>query len=124
MELNQYFKSIIDSDSQAVVICNLNHIIIYMNPAAAKIYAKHGGEKLVGKSLLDCHQKPSGEIIKDVAAWFAKSINNNYIYTYHNDKDNRDVYMIALRDENGNLIGYYEKHESRNPETMQFYHMK
>ena len=45
-------------------------------------------------------------------------------YTYHNDKDNRDVYMIALRDENGNLIKKKKKHESRNPETMQFYHMK
>ena len=29
--------------------------------------------------------------------------------------------MVALRDEDGKLIGYYEKHEYRNRETMKFY---
>ena len=29
--------------------------------------------------------------------------------------------MVALRDTDGTLIGYYEKHEFRNPETMQRY---
>ena len=33
---------------------------------------------------------------------------------------NKDVYMVALRDE-GELIGYYEKHEYRNAETMKPY---
>ena len=33
---------------------------------------------------------------------------------------NKDVYMVALRDE-GKLIGYYEKHEYRNVETMKQY---
>ena len=124
MELNQYFKSIIETDSQAVVICDINHTIIYMNPAANERYSKHGGSKLVGTSILDCHNEQSCEIIKKVIVWFSKSRNNNCVYTYHNDKDNRDVYMVALRDENGSLIGYYEKHESRNTETMQLYHMK
>lgn len=32
--------------------------------------------------------------------------------------------MIALRDENGALIGYYEKHEYRNRETEEFYKME
>lgn len=29
--------------------------------------------------------------------------------------------MIALRDETGELLGYYEKHEYRNPETCERY---
>ncbi len=29
--------------------------------------------------------------------------------------------MVALRDEAGNLIGYYEKHEYRNGETAETY---
>ena len=28
------------------------------------------------------------------------------------------MYRVALRDDNGNLIGYYKKHEYRNRETM------
>ena len=44
----------------------------------------------------------------------------NFVYTFHNEKLNKDVYMVALRDE-GKLIGYYEKHEYRNVETMKQY---
>ena len=44
------------------------------------------------------------------------------IYTSYNENENKDVYMVALRDESGDLIGYYEKHEYRNRETEPFYH--
>ena len=37
-----YFKSIIDQDRCSVVICNLKHEIIYMNPTAVKSYEKWG----------------------------------------------------------------------------------
>ena len=37
-KLYAYFKSVIDQDRAAVVICNLQHEIIYMNPAAIKNY--------------------------------------------------------------------------------------
>jgi PAS domain-containing protein len=121
MELNSYFKSIVDQDRSAVVICNLDHEIIYMNPAAVTQYGKRGGSALVGRSLLDCHGKASGEMICKVTDWFAKNQENNIIYTYHNDKQNKDVYMVALRKEDGTLIGYYEKHEYRNRETAKFY---
>lgn len=122
MDLSVYFRSVMEQDQCAVVICNLEHEIIYMNPAAVDRYAKHGGAELVGKSLLDCHNARSNEIIKKVVAWFGESIEHNRIYTFHNDKENKDVYMIALRDEAGALIGYYEKHEYRNRETEEFYH--
>ena len=121
MELTTFFKSIIEQDLCAVVICNLEHDIIYMNPAAISRYAKRGGAELVGKSLLDCHTQRSNEIIKKVVAWFAESADHNRIYTFYNEKENKDVYMVALRDEAGNLIGYYEKHEYRNRETEEFY---
>lgn len=121
MELAPFFKSIIEQDLCAVVICNLEHEIIYMNPAAVERYAKRGGAELVGRSLLDCHTERSNEIIKKVVAWFEESVDHNRIYTFYNEKENKDVYMVALRDEAGNLIGYYEKHEYRNRETEEPY---
>lgn len=121
MELSKYMKSMIDMDRAAVVICNLDHQIIYMNPAAVKNYEKYGGEILIGKSLLDCHNMQSKEIIEKVVAWFEESAENNMIYTYYNKKDNKDVYMVALRDEDKTLIGYYEKHEYRDRETAALY---
>ena len=121
MNLSQYFKSIIDEDKCAVVICNLEHEIIYMNPAAADRYAKSGGARLVGQSLLDCHGGRSQEMIRKVAAWFADSADHNRIYTYNNEKENRDVNMDSLRDDDWTLIGNKEKHDKRNAEESGLY---
>ena len=122
MDLSPYFRSVMEQDQCAVVISNLEHEIIYMNPAAAARYAKSGGAELVGKSLLDCHTERANELIKQVVAWFEESADHNRIYTFYNKKENKDVYMVALRDEAGTLIGYYEKHEYRDRETEEFYH--
>lgn len=121
MEISKYFKSIIEQDRCAVVICNLENEIIYMNPTAIARYQKWGGAALIGKSLVDCHNPNSSKMIKKVVLWFAKSKENNIVYTSYNEKENKDVYMVALRDEDGTLIGYYEKHEYRNAETAKLY---
>ena len=55
--------------------------------------------------------------------WFKASKDNNIVYTSYNEKENKDVYMVALRNESGELIAYYEKHEYRNRETMKMYNM-
>ena len=47
MSLEKFFKAIIDSDNASVVICDKNHTIVYMNPAACKSYEEYGGEDLV-----------------------------------------------------------------------------
>lgn len=123
-QYSAFFKSIVDQDKCAVVICNVQHEIIYMNPAAVRRYAKSGGEKLVGQSLLDCHNAESADRIRQIVQWFADSGEHNLVYTFHNKKENKDVYMVALRDEKGTLIGYYEKHEYRDQETMKLYDFK
>lgn len=116
-----FYKSVLEQDTAAIVLCNLEHVIIYMNPAAEKRYQKRGGYALVGQSLLDCHNSKSNEMIEKVIDWFKKSSGNNRMYIYYNEKENKDVYMVALRDDAGELIGYYEKHEYRNRETAKPY---
>ncbi|MGM9680621.1 MAG: PAS domain-containing protein [Eubacteriales bacterium] len=110
----------IDEDRSAVVICDTSHRIVYLNPAACERYCRRGGADLVGKSLLDCHNAESCEKIDRILDWFRLDRANNRVHTFYNEKENKDVYMIALRDENGGLIGYYERHEyrSRDPEPL------
>ncbi len=115
------FKSVLDGDRAPVVICDLEHTIVYMNKAAIE---KYGEKNLVGKSIFDCHNSQSNEAIVKVVDWFRDNKENNIIYTYRNDKENRDVYMVALRDEKSELIGYYEKHEYRNKEEAKLYDFK
>ena len=114
---NVFLKSIIDSDEAPIVVCDINHTVVYMNPAAKARYHTD----LTGKSIKVCHNAESNEKIVAVINWFLKSRENNKVYTSRNDKENKDVYMIALRDECGELIGYYEKHEYRNRETAPLY---
>ena len=121
MDLNIFYKSVLEADEQAMVLCDLEHTIIYMNSAAIKRYEKRGGKSLIGQSLLDCHNEKSGILIHNIVDWFKESIDHNKIYTFYNEKENKDVYMIALRDNDGQLIGYYEKHEIRNRETSKMY---
>lgn len=118
---NNYFKSVIDADEAPVVICDLSHTVVYMNPTAVKRYEKRGGAALIGRSLMGCHNADSKDKIERVIAWFKKDPANNKVYTFHNEKENKDVYMIALRNGDGELIGYYEKHEYRNIESMALY---
>ena len=117
MKLYKLFKSILDRDHSPIVVCDTDDIIVYMNPSAIERYHKD----LTGVSIKDCHPPKANEMIDKVVSWFKESIENNIIYTYHNDEENKDVYMVALRDDDGTLIGYYEKHEYRNRETVGLY---
>lgn len=124
MNLLPFLKAVLDEDKAPVVICDLEHTIVYMNPVACQRYEKQGGAELLGKSLLDCHNAKSNEMINRVLDWFRESPDNNRIFTFRNEKENKDVYMVALRDDSGRLIGYYEKHEYRNHETDTRYNLR
>ena len=120
MDINLFFKSVIEQDEAPVVICDLEHTVIYMNPASVKRYKAD----ITGKSIKKCHSPDSNDKIDRVVNWFKESKNNNKVFTTRIDGENKDVYMVALRDDEEQLIGYYEKHESRNRETDLFYDMK
>lgn len=123
MELSLLFKSVLEQDTAPVVLCDLDDTIVYINPAAHEHYIKYGGYKIVNTDLKIYHNDRSCEIIKNVVAWFGASKDNNIVHTFYNQKENKDVYMVALRDDNGVLIGYYEKHEYRNRDEMPLYKM-
>jgi len=112
-----------EQDTNEIVICDLAHKILYMNPVACRHYERFGGEKLVGKNLLNCHNPKSVERIVQILAWFQVSASNNRVHTFYNEKENKDVYMVALRGDDGALIGYYEKHEYRNRDMGALYEM-
>lgn len=123
MELSMFFKSVLEQDTAPVVICDLEHTIVYMNPVACEHYRKFGGEALLGKNLLACHNRRSGELIEKILAWFREDVSRNRVHTFYNEKQNKDVYMIALRDDEGKLIGYYEKHDLRSRDESPLYDM-
>lgn len=123
MELDRFFRSVLEQDSSPIVICDLEHTVVYVNPAAAKRYGYAGGADMVGKSLMDCHNSNSRKLIEKCLAWFAADTENNVVHESYNAKENKDVYIVALRDMERRLIGYYEKHEYRTRDIEEFYIM-
>ena len=115
--MEQLFKSILDQDKAPIVVCDMQSTVVYMNPSAIARYKRD----LTGRNLKSCHPASANEKIERVLEWFKNSCDNNIVYTFRNDDENKDVYMVALRDNDGNLIGYYEKHEYRNRETAKLY---
>lgn len=114
-------KSVLDQDDAPIVVCDTAHRIVYMNPTAVRRYQRYGGVALLGKNLLDCHNAQSKRAIEKVLRWFAVDASHNVMHTTYNAAENKDVYMIALRDDQGSLIGYYEKHAYRTPDSTPFY---
>ncbi len=96
---------ILDSWNKAVVFVDTNHIIQYMNSPAKKQYSKYGD--VIGKSIFDCHNEKSGEIIRDC---FEK-LKNGLDEVLITDSEKHRVYMRSVSDENGIFIGYYERYE-------------
>lgn len=60
MQSLNYFNEI----QNPITVCDINGIIVYMNKAAEKMLEKYDSKNLVGKSLYDCHNPQSNEIIK------------------------------------------------------------
>ena len=57
-----------DDISAAVTVCDARGIVLYMNPASAAMLNKRGGASLVGKSLFECHNDVSNEMIRELIA--------------------------------------------------------
>ncbi|MBQ5810513.1 MAG: PAS domain-containing protein, partial [Clostridia bacterium] len=100
---------------QPLARCVVGSVIgTHAGPGAVAV-AKYGVD-ITGRSIMNCHNADSCQKIERVVEWFKKSRENNVVHTAHSNKTNSDLYMIALRDTDGNLLGYYEKYEPRNLE--------
>ena len=110
---NEIFKSYLDNDDTPIVICDLDYRIIYVNPCAADRYKEYGGNDIVGRSLSVFMNEEAASKVDAVVEWFKESHDNNTIFARHYDNDNEDVYMSALRDQSGRLLGFCSRHKLR-----------
>jgi len=102
---NTLLSSVLDSLTEPVLVGDTDHKVIYMNRAAAAHYT--GGEELMGTSLLDCHNENSQKIMIEVLEALRSGEDERLIF----ESDDKRIYMRAVRDGEGALIGYYERYE-------------
>lgn len=109
MEKEQITNYILDSLPYPVVFVDASHIIRYMNSMAQYTYYQERGYRdLIGKSVFNCHNETSKE--KILAAFEKLKSHGNEVFIGVSIKNQR-IYMNPVRDENGELIGYFERFE-------------
>jgi nitrogen-specific signal transduction histidine kinase len=96
---------ILDSFTDPVLVADTEHTVIYMNSAAVDHYT--GGASLMGTSLLDCHNEHSQKVMIEVLAALREGEEERLIL----DSEEKRIYMRAVRDGSGELVGYYERYE-------------
>ena len=101
---------LVNTLDKEVVICDMNHTILYMNQCAIENYTHEFGSDLIGENLLDCHNENSSLIIKEKLDYAINNNVNSVILTDKPEKE-RKSYLTLIRDELGNPIGYYERYE-------------
>jgi DUF438 domain-containing protein len=106
MEQAQLLSTILDNLAEEVVFVDMEHIIRYMNKAARKHYAQYGD--IIGNSVFKCHNEQSIQKIKDI---FIK-LQNGGDQILYSENEKRRIYMCAVCDKTGQMIGYYERYIS------------
>ena len=102
--------ALLDSLTEPLLFADTEHTIRYMNRAAREHYEE--GAALLGRSLLACHNEASGEVIRETLAALQAGEEERRI----TDEEKLRIYMRAVRDPDGRLLGYYERYERPWPE--------
>ena len=121
MELTPYFKAFAEGSDYPLVICDTELRIIYLNSKAANAYNRAGGYDMVGKNIEIYISIEAMSKLNMVLEWFKEDPENNSIFAKRIDETNTDMYIVALRDENQNLIGICSRHICRTPDTSEPY---
>ncbi len=105
-----FMAAILDSLKDPVLVADTEHIIRYMNPAAVAHYEE--GVSLLGRSLLDCHNERSCHMIVEILAAMQQAGVQEWLIT---DDEEHRIFMRAVRDPEGRVLGYYERYEPPSP---------
>jgi PAS domain-containing protein len=98
--------AILDSLKDPILFADTGHVTRYMNKAAVVHYEE--GKSLIGRSLLDCHNEQSRQMMVDILAAMQNEGLEERLIT---DNEKHRIYMRAVRDAQGNVLGYYERYE-------------
>jgi len=100
---------ILDSIPYPIVFVDTDHIIRYMNSTAKHFYYTiRGYRDLVGKSLFDCHGEVSEDKIRAVVDKLKNHANEIFLNV---SVSNHRLYINPVRNEQGELVGYFERFE-------------
>ena len=96
--------AILDSLKDPVLFADTDHVTRYMNKAAIVYYDE--GASLIGRSLMDCHNEQSQEMMIEILAAMHEGEDERII----TDDEKHRIFMRVVRDAEGRVLGYYERY--------------
>ena len=102
-------KWILDALPFPIVFVDTSHTIRLMNKRAKfHYYEERGYRDLIGKSVFECHNETSKERICKIIERFKN--HGREVFLTVTEKNER-LYVTPVRDDNGELVGYFERFE-------------
>lgn len=98
---SQFMNDLLDSLKNPILFVDTNHVVRYANKAARDFYS--GLDGLIVKSLFDRHNFQSQKKIQEVLPRLMDGLDEELII----DNEKRRLYMRAVRNEQGHLLGDY-----------------
>lgn len=102
----EILNSILDAYIYEIVFVDREHIVRYMNKTAKQRY---GDRVQIGNSLFNCHNQNSKIKIEE----FLKRADagEEEMFELLNGKTGEREFFVPVRDTDGKVIGYFERHE-------------
>lgn len=103
----ELLAAILDAYAYEIVFVDRDHIVQYMNKTAKKRYQ---GRLEIGQSLFNCHNENSKTKIEQ----FLKRADagEDEMFEVFNQKTHEREFFVPVKDDNGQVIGYFERHEA------------
>ena len=110
MDQSTIMQGILDSYPYPIVFVDTDYIIRFMNRYAKYYYhTERGYGNLIGNSLFDCHGKDTSRE-RIMQAFEKMKSDGKEVYIGVNTRNQR-YYMQGVRNEAGELIGFFERFE-------------
>lgn len=112
----EIMESILDSIEYPIIFIDINGIIKYLNKRAREeYYQRRKIRNLLGKEIYHCHPPQAKETLKKAFNDLSES-GEEELYLYESHKVKSKLYLRAVRNKDGELIGFYQRYEnSYNP---------
>lgn len=103
----ELLQHILDAYAYEIVFVDRNHIVQYMNKTAQERYQ---GRVKIGESLFNCHNENSKIKIEQ----FLKRADagEDEMFETFNQKTHEREFFVPVKDDHGQVIGYFERHEA------------
>lgn len=110
MEQQEIMQGILDAYPYPIVFVDNDYIIRFMNRFARyHYYEERGYGDLIGKSIFDCHLTEAAKV-KIRAAYEGIKKNGKEVFIGINTRNQR-MYMMGVRNQQGQWIGFFERFE-------------